>query len=50
MADDDSLRKQVEERRATVMAWLDSGPGGIVAALFVLAIAVALALTTVGVL
>ncbi len=50
VADDGQYGKQVEEQRAAVMAWLNSGPGGIVAALFTVALVVMLILAAGGLL
>ena len=38
VAEEDMFRKQVEEQRADVVAWFRSGPGGVIAAVFVLAL------------
>lgn len=50
MADDGQFRRDVEEQRANVVAWFNSGPGGIIAAVFILALVILLVLTAVGVL
>ena len=50
MAEDGQFRRDVEEHRANVVAWFNSGPGGIIAAVFILALVVCLILAAVGVL
>ena len=50
VAEEDTLRKQVEEQRADVVAWFRSGPGGVIAAVFVLALVGMLILAAVGLL
>jgi hypothetical protein len=50
VAEEDRFRKQVEEQRAAVVAWFQSGPGGVIAAVFVVALVGMLILAAVGLL
>ena len=50
VAEEDMFRKQVEEQRADVVAWFRNGPGGVIAAVFVLALVGMLILAATGLL